>query len=95
VGLLTLLPINAFAQSSTPRPRPAAGSVVTAPRELFSEHGELNVTFNYYTTVDSAGRSQAMLNPGSAGMPVQAADVDWTFPPTCTTSAQRWRATSR
>jgi S-disulfanyl-L-cysteine oxidoreductase SoxD len=39
--------------------------------------------------------AQAMLNPGNAGMPVQAADTDWTLPPNCTISLQRWRATSR
>jgi protein SCO1/2 len=38
--------------------------------------------------------SQAMLNPGSAGMPAHAADAEWTLPPTCTISAQRWRASS-
>ena len=39
--------------------------------------------------------SQAMLNPGNLGMPAHAADVEWTLPPTCTLSAQRWRKTSR
>ncbi|HEY6924806.1 MAG TPA: SCO family protein, partial [Steroidobacteraceae bacterium] len=40
--------------------------------------------------------SQAMLNPGNAGMPaVSAADADWTLPPTCTISSQAWRSTSR
>jgi mono/diheme cytochrome c family protein len=39
--------------------------------------------------------SQALLNPGNAGMPANAADADWTLPPTCTISAQRWRSTSR
>ena len=39
--------------------------------------------------------SQAMLNPGNRGMPAHAADVEWTLPPTCTISAQRWRTTSR
>jgi mono/diheme cytochrome c family protein len=38
--------------------------------------------------------SQALLNPGHAGMPA-ATDSDWTLPPTCTISAQRWRTTSR
>ena len=27
--------------------------------------------------------AQAMLNPGSAGLPAQAAQADWQFPPTC------------
>ena len=59
-AVLLLLPLAAFAQTSTtssPCPRPAAGSVVTAPPELSSQNGVLNVTFNYYTTVDSVGRT--------------------------------------
>lgn len=39
--------------------------------------------------------SQATLNPANRGMPAHAEDADWTLPPTCTLSAQRWRATSR
>lgn len=39
--------------------------------------------------------SQALLNPGNAGMPSNVADGDWTLPPNCTLSAQVWRATSR
>ncbi len=39
--------------------------------------------------------SQSLLNPGYAGMPANARSVEWTFPPTCVTSAQRWRALSR
>ena len=57
VGLLMLLPMSAFAQSGPPCPRPAAGSVVSPPPELFSSNGTLNVTFNYYTTVDAVGRT--------------------------------------
>jgi protein SCO1/2 len=38
--------------------------------------------------------SQALLNPGNAGMPAAAADTEWTLPPTCTISVQRWRSTS-
>ena len=60
-AVLFLLPLAAFAQSTTattsPCPRPAAGSVVTPPPELFSQNGVLNVTFNYFTTVDSVGRT--------------------------------------
>ncbi len=59
-AILLLLPLAAFAQTtatSSPCPRPVAGSVVTAPPELFSQNGVLNVTFNYYTTVDSVGRT--------------------------------------
>jgi protein SCO1/2 len=39
--------------------------------------------------------SQAMLNPGSAGMPANAANVDWTLPPNCSVTVQRWRTSSR
>jgi len=61
-AILGLLPLQALAQasantSSDPCPRPAAGSVVQPPPDLFSENGVLNVSFNYYTTVDFAGRT--------------------------------------
>jgi mono/diheme cytochrome c family protein len=39
--------------------------------------------------------SQSLLNPGYAGMPPNAQTVEWTFPPTCATSVQRWRMESR
>jgi S-disulfanyl-L-cysteine oxidoreductase SoxD len=39
--------------------------------------------------------SQAMLNPGFAGMPPNAGDVEWTLPPNCNATAARWRAQSR
>jgi protein SCO1 len=39
--------------------------------------------------------SQALLNPGNAGMPAHAADTEWTLPPTCTISTQQWRTTSQ
>ena len=40
--------------------------------------------------------SQALLNPGNAGIPaLSATDGDWTLPPTCSISTQRWRASSR
>ena len=39
--------------------------------------------------------SQSLLNPGYAGMPANAQTVEWTFPPTCATSVQRWRTESR
>jgi hypothetical protein len=41
LALLLLLPLSALAQSSPPCPRPAPGSVVTAPPELFSQNGTL------------------------------------------------------
>jgi len=57
LSLLLLLPLSAFAQSGPPCPRPAPGSVVPAPPDMFSQNGTLNVTFNYFTTMDSAGRT--------------------------------------
>ncbi len=38
---------------------------------------------------------QALLNPGNAGMPANAADADWTLPPNCSMAAQRWWTDSR
>jgi FtsP/CotA-like multicopper oxidase with cupredoxin domain len=38
-------------------PRPAAGSVVEQPADLYSANNVLNVTFNYYTSMDDAGRT--------------------------------------
>ena len=34
--------------------------------------------------------SQSMLNPGFRGMPADADKVEWTLPPNCTASIQRW-----
>ncbi|HWA03422.1 MAG TPA: cytochrome c [Rhizomicrobium sp.] len=34
--------------------------------------------------------SQSMLNPDHRGMPAGADKVDWTLPPNCTASFQRW-----
>lgn len=36
--------------------------------------------------------SQAMLNPGQAGMPKDADKTSWTLPPNCTGSFLQWRA---
>ena len=38
-------------------PRPAAGSAVQPPPDLYSANGTLNVAFNYLTTVDASGRT--------------------------------------
>ena len=58
---VALMPFSAFAQNTanqgSPCPRPAAGSTVLPPPELFSRNGVLNVSFNYFTTVDSDGRT--------------------------------------
>lgn len=39
--------------------------------------------------------SQAMLNPGFKGMPKDADKIDWTLPPNCTSSVQRWGETQK
>ena len=39
--------------------------------------------------------SQAMLNPGLAGMPRNIGNVTWTLPPNCTASIQNWQQSSR
>src|SRR5690348_16337327 len=44
-----------LAGNPNPCPRPPAGSEVTSPPDLFSSNGVLNVSLNYYTTVDEKG----------------------------------------
>lgn len=39
--------------------------------------------------------SQAMLNPGQAGMPKNADKSSWTLPPNCTGAFGRWNATNK
>ncbi|HTT82552.1 MAG TPA: multicopper oxidase domain-containing protein [Rhizomicrobium sp.] len=51
-----LAPCCALGQTD-PCPRPAQGSVVTNPPDLYSQNGVLKVTFDYYTTVDQWGRT--------------------------------------
>jgi FtsP/CotA-like multicopper oxidase with cupredoxin domain len=53
---LILAPSCALAQSD-PCPRPAQGSVIVNPPDLYSQNGVLKVTLNYYTTVDQWGRT--------------------------------------
>jgi FtsP/CotA-like multicopper oxidase with cupredoxin domain len=38
-------------------PRPAVGSIVTSPPDLFSQNGRLSVAFNYFTIIDNDGRT--------------------------------------
>jgi len=54
---LASLPTTAQAGDSGACPRPAAGSDVTRPPDLFSQNGVLNVALNYFTSVDSVGRT--------------------------------------
>src|ERR1700751_2082642 len=49
-------PISASA-ANNPCPRPDAGAVVAPPPDLFSSNGVLSASFDYYTTVDRAGRT--------------------------------------
>src|SRR5271168_4460430 len=49
-------PLSASAANNS-CPRPDTGAVVTSPPNLFSSNGVLNTSFDYYTTVDSAGRT--------------------------------------
>ena len=53
------------------------------------------LAFIKFTWPISLRVSQAMLNPDQAGMPANFANVEWTFPPNCTISTSRWRATSK
>jgi hypothetical protein len=57
LAVVALAPHCAFASDQDRCPRPAAGSVVTPPPDLFSDDGVLNVVFNYFTTVDGDGRT--------------------------------------
>lgn len=50
-------PAFAAAKNSSPCSRPAVGSAAAQPPDLYSSNGVLNVTFNYFTTVDAAGRT--------------------------------------
>ena len=56
VALLMFL-TPASATTSVPCQRPVSGSAVAAPPDLFSNDGVLNVTFNYYTMLDSQNRT--------------------------------------
>jgi FtsP/CotA-like multicopper oxidase with cupredoxin domain len=49
--------LDATATPAQTCPRPAAGSIVEQPRDLWSENGVLAVEFEYYTTTDSDNRT--------------------------------------
>jgi hypothetical protein len=58
LAFVALAPHCAFASDQDRCPtRPAAGSGVTPPPDLFSQNGLLSVVFHYFTTVDSNGRT--------------------------------------
>src|ERR1700677_1030543 len=46
-----------LAQNSSPCPHFPAGSLITAPQDLFSQNGVLRVNFTYQTTVDQYGNT--------------------------------------
>jgi FtsP/CotA-like multicopper oxidase with cupredoxin domain len=52
-----LSPLSASAHGDHFCPRPNAGTAVAPPPDLFSVDGVLNASFEYYTTVDNAGRT--------------------------------------
>ena len=54
---LAVAPFSALAKDSNPCPRPDPGGLVQPPPDLFSVNGVLNASFEYYTAVDSAGRT--------------------------------------
>ncbi|HTT99839.1 MAG TPA: multicopper oxidase domain-containing protein [Rhizomicrobium sp.] len=54
---LTAAGVQAKATDGGVCPRPAAGSIVEQPADLYSSNNVLNVTFDYYTSVDDGGRT--------------------------------------
>jgi FtsP/CotA-like multicopper oxidase with cupredoxin domain len=55
--LLVLAPCCALATTTDLCPRPVEGSIIEQPSDLYSQNGVLNVSLNYYTTVDQWGRT--------------------------------------
>jgi FtsP/CotA-like multicopper oxidase with cupredoxin domain len=55
--IFAIAEICGLAQGSSPCPRFPVGSSITAPDDLFSEHGVLRVKFTYETTVDQNGNT--------------------------------------
>ncbi len=53
----SIAPAIASARANFQCPRPPAGSAVQPPPDLYSQNGSLSLAFNYYTTVDAAGRT--------------------------------------
>src|SRR5437870_3455765 len=62
-------PLSASA-ANNPCPRPDTGAVVTSAPHLFSSNGALNASFDYSTTVDSAGPDPVLFR--NAGRPAIA-----------------------
>ncbi len=57
LALCLAVPATARNQDGGSCPRPEAGSEVARPPDLYSANGVLNVAFDYFTSVDSAGRT--------------------------------------
>jgi hypothetical protein len=57
VTLILVLPCSAMAASGDPCPRPKIGSEILQPPDIYSQNGVLNVSLNYYTTVDMWGHT--------------------------------------
>src|ERR1700733_7445793 len=57
--------ICGLAQGFTGCPRFPVGSAITAPQDLFSEHGVLRVNFTYETSVDQNGNTLFCFMTGS------------------------------
>jgi hypothetical protein len=55
--LLSIVQMCGLAQSSSVCPRFAAGSLISAPQDLFSQNGILQINFTYQTTVDQYGNT--------------------------------------
>ncbi|MEI9930990.1 MAG: hypothetical protein WDM89_10665 [Rhizomicrobium sp.] len=58
--LITMAPVQAFADGGV-CPRPPAGSVVAPPPRSLQQRGVLNVSFNFYTSVDDLGPHPVLL----------------------------------
>ena len=57
VFVFAIVQIYSFAQNASACPRFPAGSSITQPQDLFSEHGVLRVSLTYETTVDQNGNT--------------------------------------
>ncbi len=57
LAMAALAPAGARALDGGACPRPAAGSTVERPADLTSKNGVLKVNFDYFTSVDDAGRT--------------------------------------
>lgn len=55
--VLVVIQIYGFAQGSNPCPRFPVGSSITAPEDLFSRNGTLQVNFTYETAIDQNGNT--------------------------------------